>query len=240
MFDSGVDFLGEDHRDIQQLHAVLKADLVFLHQVLPAEPYLALDLFIELPPAAPSGVYLHDQPLDRSVFRRQTEEALNHRGGSSEFESTLNLQLLLLRALGCGQDFLHDVDVHSDVYPGNRGIGQDAHDGRLLELSQNLRPQPHLGTTPELAVAQVVEHLRQDRFIDQRLRHVDPSPNRAKSLVGSCLLGGGRRQLKVNQASGKTNDPEQFHQGFVIETACLAGWLIACGGLAQQQLSEAS
>ncbi|MBF3019225.1 hypothetical protein HKT32_37930, partial [Pseudomonas aeruginosa] len=44
----------------------------------------------------------------------------------------------------------------------------------------------------------------------------------------------------VNQASGKTNDPEQFHQGFVIETACLAGWLIACGGLAQQQLSEAS
>ncbi|MGV8664283.1 hypothetical protein ACV357_35230, partial [Pseudomonas aeruginosa] len=73
-----------------------------------------------------------------------------------------------------------------------------------------------------LPIAQVLDHPRQDRFIEQRLRHVDPSPNRAKSLVGSCLLGGGRRQLKVNQAAGKTNDPEQFHQGFVIRTACLA------------------
>ncbi len=208
--------------------------------MLPAEPYLALDLFIELPPATSARVDLQHQALGGGVLRRQTEKALDHRCGGSQLQCAFDLQVFLRAALGCGQDFLHDVDVHSDVYPRNRGIGQDAHDGRLLELCQNLRPQPHLGTTPELAVAQVVEHLRQDRFIDQRLRHVDPSPNRAKSLVGSCLLGGGRQQLKVNQASGQTNDPEQFHQGFVIETACLAGWLIACGGLAQQQLSEAS
>lgn len=58
-----------------------------------------------------------------------------------------------------------------NTQPGNGSVKQQAQHRRLLKLGQDFGLQSHLYAATELAVAHVVQHLRQDGFIDRCFGH---------------------------------------------------------------------